>query len=192
MTTASSGPRTTCSIGDEGDRDQVDHRPVLGAGDHAVDGQDDRLARLAEFEQGLEPEHAGQGVGVGVDVRDEDDAGERGEGRQEAFGAVLPGQDGLRVGLGHHRGRTPIGTEGERRPGDEAGRRRSAPADSPIHRAYASGAGRSRAIGSSAFFGAALAAGRLRRSRVLQRARPGRPRPRRGSRGSARGRRPTP
>ena len=119
------------------DREQLDHRPVLGPGDHAVDRQDDRLARLAVLDQGLQAEHAGQGVGVGIDVRDQDDPRERGQGRQQSLRAMLSREEPVRVGFGHHRGLIPEGPTARPEP-----RRRSTGHAGPIavfrRRVYAS------------------------------------------------------
>ena len=103
MTTAVAGVDPgTGSTGDQRDRDHLDHRPVLGAGDHAVDGQDHRLARLAVLDQGLEAEHAGQRVGVGIDVRDDDGARKPPERGDQPLGPGKTQEQRLRVRLGRH------------------------------------------------------------------------------------------
>ena len=93
---------------DQRDGDQLDHRPILRPRDHPVGREDDRLAGLGRLDQGLDPQHAGERVGVRIDVRDRDDPGERRQHLQEPVGSVPPGQISLGVEvcalrLGRHR-----------------------------------------------------------------------------------------
>ena len=74
ITTAVSGSIDHRLDRDHRNRNQLDHRPVLGPCDHAVNRQDHRLSRLAGFDQCLDSQHAGQRVRVGIDVRDQNDA----------------------------------------------------------------------------------------------------------------------
>ena len=81
----------------QGDRDRLDHHPVLGPGDHPVDRQHDFLARLAVRQQRLQAEHARQRIGVRIDVRDHHDSRKRRQRRQQTLRAVLAQQEPVRL-----------------------------------------------------------------------------------------------
>jgi len=79
----------------ERDRDQVDHRPVFGAGDHAVDREGDGLAGLCRFQQRLDPQHARERVRVGIHVRNQNDAMEGQKRRQQLLARAAAGSLGV-------------------------------------------------------------------------------------------------
>ena len=60
--------------GNQVEVEQLDHRPVLGPADEAVAGQAGGLAQ-AHLDQVSQAHHAGETVGVGVDVGNERYAG---------------------------------------------------------------------------------------------------------------------
>ena len=90
----------------QGNRDRLDHDPVLGPRDHPVDGQHDLLARLAVGQERFQAEHARQRIGIGIDVRYHHDPGKRRQGREEPLRAMLAQQEPLHLfglGFGRHR-----------------------------------------------------------------------------------------
>ena len=94
------------------DRNQVDHRPVFGSGNHAVDGENTGLPASARFDECLNTEHARQRVRVGVNVRNHHQKrnGDKAESnRSERVRRRRSGSESESVvsGIGRHRRRSP-------------------------------------------------------------------------------------